>query len=107
MQGGSERDVARVVEDALALMDRERMTQSALAEALGVSQGHLSRILRGEVRRRSRTIRALAEWVEGRGGVRRPVAGALAVALAEAARASPEFKDALEKAVEIMRNIRS
>lgn len=106
MQGGSERDVARVVEDALALMDRERVTQGVLAETLGVSQGHLSRVLRGEVRRRSRTIRALAEWVESHGCVRRPAAGALANALAEAAMASPELRDALEEAVEIMRNMR-
>lgn len=40
-------------------MDAEGLTQRVLAERLGVSQGHLSKVLRGKYKRDSKVVRAL------------------------------------------------
>ena len=44
-------------------MDAEDLTQRLLAKHLGVSQGHLSKLLRGKLQRRSRVLRALEAWL--------------------------------------------
>lgn len=44
-------------------MDEDGLTQRALAQWMGVSQGHLSKVLRGKFLRRSRAVRALEVYL--------------------------------------------
>jgi transcriptional regulator with XRE-family HTH domain len=45
-------------------MERERITQRELANQLGISQGHLSKVLRGQTERATRVLSALAAWAD-------------------------------------------
>lgn len=46
-------------------MRRERVTQRELADHIGVSQGHLSKVLRGQTERDTRVLAALTAWGGG------------------------------------------
>jgi transcriptional regulator with XRE-family HTH domain len=43
-------------------MQRERVTQRALAASIGVSQGHLSKVLRGKTDRDTHVLASLELW---------------------------------------------
>lgn len=44
-------------------MSAERLTQAELANACGLTQAHLSKVLAGKVRLTGRTAKALADWL--------------------------------------------
>jgi len=46
-------------------MLRERLTQRDLALAIGVSQGHLSKLLRGRIQRETRLFSLVESWAAG------------------------------------------
>lgn len=52
----------RVLEAVRRRMQRERITQRELAAHLEVSQGHLSKVLRGHTVRDTRVLAVLAAW---------------------------------------------
>jgi transcriptional regulator with XRE-family HTH domain len=43
-------------------MRKERLSQRQLAARLGLSQGHVSRVLRGKIERETKAFASLASW---------------------------------------------
>ena len=85
-------------------MSRERITQRQLAAHLGISQGHLSKVLRGQVQRSTRATRALEDWAPP--GNRKAVARDASVesALVDAAKlASDGSERTMRMLVEVVR----
>ena len=91
-------------------MSEERLTQRALAAHLGVSQGHLSKVLRGMQMHQTRVMRALGAWV-GESASSLPSGDKLDLALSRAAReagaGSEEAGRLVLRVLRAMRRLRS
>jgi transcriptional regulator with XRE-family HTH domain len=74
-----------------AEMDSREMNQNALAQLLGISQGHLSKILSGKIRPGRRTSARMRELLDAR-SVAGPASGRWLTAIDQAARGSSAFK---------------
>lgn len=86
------------------LMDRDGLSQQALAEHIGVSQGHLSKMLKGKMRPNTRAMRRLRAFVEKA----EPLTldpEALIGAAGKAIRTSDDFRTLVEAALRIMQNM--
>lgn len=77
-------------------MQAEGLTQRDLAAQLQTTQGHLSKVLRGQYERRSRVVRALEEFAAGAAGsASPPTEDEFLSAARELARRRPEAKPTL------------
>lgn len=82
-------------------MEREGWTQSVLAKELGITQGYLSRFLKGENRPRKALRDRIAMLTDH---IARGPADDFADRVRRAASASTEFKVLVEAALQLMEN---
>lgn len=85
-----------VLETAQRRMREQRLSQRKLARLLGITQGHLSKVLNGKIEGDTRTFAALSDWVAS------PVAVVEAGLLQAARRAAGGQRDGLELLMHMM-----
>jgi transcriptional regulator with XRE-family HTH domain len=94
----SKRDSRALIRQLVAEMDDRGINQEALAELLGISQGHLSKILSGAVRPGRRTA-VKARNLVGASLRGRRAADRWLSAVDEAAQRSPPFRAVVDAAL--------
>ena len=83
-----------------AEMDSRGINQDALADLLGISQGHLSKILSGKVRPGRRTSARVRELLDARSDAA-PTSDSWLATVDEAARRSRAFKAVVDAALKL------
>jgi transcriptional regulator with XRE-family HTH domain len=105
MANGKEDGSPDLLERTRRLIDREGLSQQSLAQRIGISQGHLSKMLAGRMGPKTRAMRRLRAFVDVAESPARN-ARELAAAAEEAIRTSRDFRALIEAALRIMQNIR-
>lgn len=101
-------NLSPLVQQVLAIVERDGLTQEDLERLAEVSQGHLSKILRGERQPGPKAKRQLTAFLRKQsvslGGA---TAEDLGREVAMAAARSPEFADLVQAALRVMQNMHS
>lgn len=101
-------NLSPLVQQVLAIVERDGLTQDDLERLAEVSQGHLSKILRGERQPGPKTKRQMTAFLRKRSvSVGRATAEDLGREVAMAAARSPEFADLVQAALRVMQNMHS
>lgn len=88
------------------VMDERGLTQSALAGVLAVSQGHLSKMLRGEITGKTRAMQRLRLFIDQQCvSLNGATLSKFECDLVAAARQDPDFRNMLEAALAVMHKI--
>jgi len=101
-------NLSPLVEQVLEIIERDNLTQDDVGRLVEVSQGHLSKILRGEQQPGPKAKRLLASFIHTRSpGVDNPIEQDLGRQVERIAATSPEFASLIRAALQLMKTAHS